>query len=73
MRMILHVGAQIVELGNLEVARRWLDLVPSQDADAVIFFNEQDELSVLARDSAVDSFLTSPFATQTDRCLVFLD
>ncbi len=73
MRVILDVGAQIVELDNLEVAQRWLNLVPSQDADAVIFFNEQDELSVLARDGSVDSFLTSPFATQTDRCLVFLD
>jgi len=73
MRVILDVGAQIIDLSNLQVARRWLSLVPNEDADAVIFFNDQDELSVLTRDHVVDSFLTSPFATQTDRCLVFLD
>jgi hypothetical protein len=73
MRVILDVGAQIIELDNVQVARRWLALVPSQDADAVIFFNDHDELSVLTRNNVVDSFLTSPFATQTDRCLVFLD
>ncbi|KAK4130358.1 hypothetical protein BT67DRAFT_490504 [Trichocladium antarcticum] len=73
MRVILDVGAQIIELSNLEVATRWLGMVPAQEADAVIFFNDHDELSVLTRNGMVDSFLTSPFATQTDRCLVFLD
>ncbi|KAL2132090.1 hypothetical protein VTI74DRAFT_4243 [Chaetomium olivicolor] len=73
MRVILDVGAQIIELSNLEVAKRWLDQVSPQEADAVIFFNNHDELSVLTRNGLVDSFLTSPFATQTDRCLVFLD
>ncbi|KAK4238611.1 hypothetical protein C8A03DRAFT_33363 [Achaetomium macrosporum] len=73
MRVVLDVGAQIIELSNLQVARRWLELVPTEEADAVIFFNDQDELSVLTRNGVVESFLTSPFATQTDRCLVFLD
>ena len=41
--------------------------------DAVIFFNDQDELSVLTRNGIIDSFLTSAFAAHTDRCLVFLD
>ncbi|KAK4155980.1 hypothetical protein C8A00DRAFT_41452 [Chaetomidium leptoderma] len=73
MRVILDVGAQIIELGNFQVASRWLAKVPVEDADAVIFVDDQDELSVLTRNGMVESFLTSPFATQTDRCLVFLD
>ncbi|KAK4153473.1 hypothetical protein C8A00DRAFT_33763 [Chaetomidium leptoderma] len=73
MRVILDVGAQIIESSNLQMARRLLDSVPTSGADAVIFFNDQDELSVLLRNGMVDSFLTSPFATHTDRCLVFLD
>ncbi|KAK3904432.1 hypothetical protein C8A05DRAFT_13694 [Staphylotrichum tortipilum] len=73
MRVILDVGAQIIELGNIQVAQRWLELVTPKDADAVIFFNDQDELSVLTRDGMVESFFASPFATQTGRCLVFLD
>lgn len=73
MRVILDVGAQIIELSNVQVARRWLDMVPNEEADAVIFFNDQDDLSVLTRDDVVDPFLTSPFAAHTERCLVFLD
>lgn len=73
MRVILDVGAQIIELTNLQVAQQWLDMVANDDADAVIFFNDDDEFSVLTRNGMVDSFFTSPYATQTDRCLVFLD
>ena len=73
MRVILDVGAQIIELSNLQVAQRWLAMVPSNEADAVIFFNDHDELSVLTRNGMVDSFLTSPFAKRTEGCLVFLD
>ncbi|KAK3317279.1 hypothetical protein B0T19DRAFT_389380 [Cercophora scortea] len=75
MRVILDVGAQIIEHSNIQVARLWLNSSADADADvdAVIFFNDLDELSVLTRNGMVDSFLTSPFANQTDRCLVFLD
>lgn len=72
MRVILDVGAQIIELSNQEVALRWLGMVPEGDAAAVVFFDD-DELSVLTRNGMVDPFLTSPFATQLERCLVFLD
>ncbi|KAK0710370.1 hypothetical protein B0T21DRAFT_454868 [Apiosordaria backusii] len=71
MRVILDVGAQIIELSNLQFSRYWLSLV--SDADAVIFFNDNDELSVVMRNGTVESFYTSPFKTQTERCLVFLD
>ncbi|KAK4204643.1 hypothetical protein QBC40DRAFT_345375 [Triangularia verruculosa] len=70
-RVILDVGAQIIQLGNIQFSKHWLSLV--SDADAVIFFNDNDELSVLTRDGTVESFYTSPFRTQTERCLVFLD
>ncbi|KAK5662476.1 hypothetical protein OQA88_8387 [Cercophora sp. LCS_1] len=73
MRVILDVGAQIVECGNLELSRRWLELTPPTTTDAVIFFNGSDELSVVTRDGRIEHFLTSAFAAQTDRCLVFLD
>ncbi|KAK4175214.1 hypothetical protein QBC36DRAFT_355360 [Triangularia setosa] len=71
MRVILDVGAQIIELSNSQFAKHWLSLV--SDADTAIFFNDNDELSVVTRDGMVESFYTSPFRTQTERCLVFLD
>lgn len=73
MRVILDVGAQIIECSNVELAKRWVDRVPPSDAEAVVFFNDDDELSVLTRDGAVDAFLTSSFASNTQSCLVFLD
>ncbi|KAK3312595.1 hypothetical protein B0H66DRAFT_607658 [Apodospora peruviana] len=73
MRVILDIGAQVVESSNLQMAKNLLDVVPASSADAVIFFDHQDELSVLLRNGDVVPFLTSPFATRTDRCLVFLD
>jgi len=73
MRVILDVGAQIIELSNLELARRWLERAPVDQIDAAIFFDENDDLCVTTRRGTVDAFLTSPFATHTDRCLVFLD
>jgi len=73
MRVILDVGAQVVESSNLQMAKNLLDVVPASSADAVIFFDHQDELLVLLRNGDVVPFLTSPFATRTDRCLVFLD
>jgi hypothetical protein len=73
MQVILDVGAQIIESSNFQMAEKLLKLAPPSCFDAVIFFNDQDELSVLTRNGIVDSFLTTPFATHTDRCLVFLD
>lgn len=73
MRVILDVGAQIIESTNLRMAEMLLESVPVSSAEAVVFFNDSDELSVLLRSGDVAPFLTSPFATQTDRCLVFLD
>ena len=72
MQVVLDVGAQIIERSNLQMADKLLKSAPTS-TDAVIFFNDQDELSVLTRNDVVDSFLTSPFARHTDRCLVFLD
>ncbi len=73
MQVILDVGAQIIESSNFQMAKTLLDSAPTSGTDAVIFFNDEDELSVLTRNGMVDSFLTSPFAANTHRCLVFLD
>ncbi|TKA64819.1 hypothetical protein B0A55_11903 [Friedmanniomyces simplex] len=71
-RVILDVGTQILELSNLEVAKRWLAL-SDVSVQAVVFFDEHDELSVVNRKDRVEVLQTSSFATQLDVCLVFLD
>ncbi|KAL2005979.1 hypothetical protein VTN00DRAFT_9633 [Thermoascus crustaceus] len=71
--VILDVSAQVLELQNEQVASAWLALVPESEAQAVIFFNDLDELSVLDRDGEVEMLKASPFSQQMDQCLVYLN
>ena len=70
-RVILDVGAQVLEWKNEEVVSRWLLRVP--EAQAAIFFDDQNNLSVLTRDGLTEPLMISSFAKQMDECLVYLD
>lgn len=74
-RVILDVGAQVTDLTNRQVAEAWLEVTQqhSDAAQAVIFFDEEDVISVLDRSGHSEPFQTSHFAQQTEKCLVFLD
>ncbi|KAK5263156.1 hypothetical protein LTR96_011418 [Exophiala xenobiotica] len=73
-QVLLDVGAQILEFTNLEVAREWLKRRRTHEqVQAVVFFDEDDELVVLDRRGRIEPLQTSPFASQLDVCLVFLD
>lgn len=70
-RVLLDVGAQMLELRNEELARRWLDL--RSDVLAAVFFNDWDNLTVLTRDGTIEPFISSPFNRQLEKCVVYLD
>lgn len=73
-QVILEVGAQIIELSNVEIARNWLGMIPNNGRiHAVVFVNENDEISVLDWNGRVELLQTSPFAKQLEACYVFLD
>lgn len=73
-RVILDVGAQVIDLTNLELARAWLRHYSSdENTEAVIFFNDYDEIAVMDKSGRVEELQTSPFANRLDQCLVFLD
>ncbi|KAI1660392.1 hypothetical protein F4813DRAFT_292940 [Daldinia decipiens] len=73
-RVILDVGAQILELNNFEVARTWLyKTSDDNNIQAAIFVDDHDELYVLDRKGHLEPLHTSPFASQLDMCVVFLD
>ncbi|KAI1674179.1 DUF3638 containing protein [Pyrenophora tritici-repentis] len=74
-RVILDAGAQILELSNLQVAETWLRISNTTvtKAKAVIFFNDNEELSVLDHNNCVELLQTSPFSKHLDECLVYLD
>ena len=70
-RMLLDVGAQMLELRNEELARHWLTLRP--DVSAAIFLNDSDHLTVVTSDGTIEPFISSPFNRQLDKCVVYLD
>jgi hypothetical protein len=72
-RVILDVGAQILELGNYQVAEKWLQMTDMGTTKAVVYFNDHEELSVLDRTGKVEPLQTSPFSKQLDVCVVYLD
>ncbi|CAK7212634.1 hypothetical protein SCUCBS95973_001530 [Sporothrix curviconia] len=76
-KVLLDVGAQVLELSNLQASRRWLEQAPSDGdgntPEAVVFFDDDDVLSVVDRAGRVEPLQASPYAKQLDACLVFLD
>lgn len=77
-QVILDVGAQILELNNLQVAQRWLEMNQSANSEnskkqACVFFDGHDNLKVVDLRGTSDILQTSPYAQQLDQRLVFLD
>lgn len=72
-KVLLDVGAQVLELRNHEVAKRWLEEVQEETAVAAVYFNDNDELTVLTRDGNTEPLMVSAFAERLDSCLVYLD
>ncbi|KAJ5471830.1 hypothetical protein N7539_008773 [Penicillium diatomitis] len=72
-KVILDVGAQILELNNFEVARQWLSIAQNDQIRGAIFVNDEDNICVVDTEGRVELLQTSPFAFQMEACLVFLD
>ncbi|KAG2039110.1 hypothetical protein BDR03DRAFT_1009308 [Suillus americanus] len=70
-RVLLDVGAQMLELRNQELAEAWLRA--KRDAQAAVFVNDDDEIVVVSRDGTVEPLVSSPFAQQLDQCVIYLD
>jgi hypothetical protein len=72
--VILDVGAQIIELTNIEVAKEWLKIsVISEEKEAVVFFDDDDELRVIDRKGYFEKLQTSPYSHRLDLCFIYLD
>ncbi|KAF3121032.1 hypothetical protein TWF594_003462 [Orbilia oligospora] len=72
-RVLLDVGAQILELDNCDVARTWLGIDQSSEVRGAVFFGEDDQLLVMKRDGRVEPLVSSELSKQLDCVLVFLD
>ena len=72
-QVILDVGAQILELNNIQVAQMWLEMLPADRGKEAVIFNDHDDLCVVDRKGYVEELQTSPYSKQLDVCVVFLD
>lgn len=74
-RVILDVGAQILEMSNAQVATRWLEKAHAREPaiQGAIFFDDNEELMVVDLNGFTESLRISPYGEQLDVCLVFLD
>lgn len=72
-RVLIDVGAQILEAGNQSVAQQWLSMTPEADVEAAIFFSHSDEIMVIDREGHVEALFSSSFRQRMGGCLVFLD
>ncbi|KAJ7751933.1 hypothetical protein DFH07DRAFT_524387 [Mycena maculata] len=70
-RVLLDVGAQMLEMQNLELAKYWLSITPN--IKAVVYFDPSDHLMVVAQDGSTELLVSSSFADQLDDCAVYLD
>ncbi|KAG6369456.1 hypothetical protein JVT61DRAFT_14826 [Boletus reticuloceps] len=70
-RVLLDVGAQMLDLQNHKLAEAWL--ATSTYTSAAIYFNEDDELTVLTRDSSMQLLLSSLLAQQLNQCVIYLN
>ncbi|KAG6846846.1 hypothetical protein C0991_002800 [Blastosporella zonata] len=61
----------MLDMQSTELVSRWLSLVP--EIDAIIFFNEADELVVMPRDGHIEKFISSQYSQKLDLCAVYLD
>ncbi|KDR74247.1 hypothetical protein GALMADRAFT_141321 [Galerina marginata CBS 339.88] len=70
-RVLLDVGAQMLEMTNKELVKHWLSL--KEDVGAGVFFDDEDSLAVLTRDEMVEPLHSSPFLQQLHHCVIYLD
>ena len=70
-RVLIDVGAQVLDLQNRDLVSAWLGICPH--ADAGIYFDDEDNIMVLTRDQKVEKLASSSFLSRIDCCVVYLD
>lgn len=73
-QILIDAGAQVLELDNAEVAKKWLDLEKRKSIEAAIYCDPKDEVfKVISRTSRIETLQNSPYKTRLDKTVVYLD
>jgi hypothetical protein len=71
-RVLLDVGAQMLDMKNDELVTHWLSICDPQ-IQAAVFFDESNDLCIMSRDGNITQFSSSPFSDRLEVCIVYLD
>ncbi|EIW76857.1 hypothetical protein CONPUDRAFT_130199 [Coniophora puteana RWD-64-598 SS2] len=72
-RMLLDVGAQMLDVKNRDLAQHWLRCESEQTTMAAIYVDDKDELTVLHRDGHDEPLSASHVNQHLGQCIVYLD
>ncbi|KAG6858430.1 hypothetical protein C0991_002799 [Blastosporella zonata] len=61
----------MLDMQNSELVSKWMSLAP--EIQAIVFFDNVDELVVMSRDGHIEKFISSQYSQQLDLCAVYLD
>ena len=70
-RVLIDVGAQVLDLQNRDLVSAWLEIC--LQADAGVYFDDEDNIMVLTRDHKIEKLSSSSYLSRIDRCVVYLD
>lgn len=73
-RVLLDVGALMLDMNNQQVASEWLSQIPQdKGVDASVFFNDEDRIMVLDRNGIITPLEFSPYKNSLNKCVCYLD
>lgn len=69
--VLIDVGAQVLEMTNVQVAREWLSHVSS--ANAAVYFSNNDEAMVVDHSGVISPLRISAYCNRLQNVLIYLD
>ncbi|EIW79093.1 hypothetical protein CONPUDRAFT_107198 [Coniophora puteana RWD-64-598 SS2] len=72
-RMLLDVGAQLLDVKNKDLVDHWLHHESVEDTIAAVYVDDRDELTVLHRNGHEEPLSTSHINQHLGQCIVYLD
>jgi hypothetical protein len=73
-RVVLDVGAQVLEYANLHFVQRWLSLIPEGTGiEPGVYFDGEDNICVVEKGGYIEKLQYSCYFEKLDLCVVFMD
>jgi hypothetical protein len=72
-RVLIDAGAQVLEMSNQDVAKKWLEIDTRKKVTAALYFNPENKAMVRYRQGIELPLLATPYAEDLTGVLVYID